>query len=570
MSSSRQSLYGQSSSASKESSVASPVSRDGSARRLPRLAVPSRGSGVLGRWPRLLAALGAGVVLALSFPPYGLWPLAFPAIATLGLVAGGVRARMGAAVGVVFGLGFFAILLSWMRVIGADAWVALTLLESAFLAALGAGLAVTARLRWWPLAHAALWVGAEMLRARLPFGGFPWGRLAFGQAHTPLTPFAAIGGAPLVTFLTALVGTLLAYGVTTAYTTRRPERLLSAGVAVAGVGAIVALGFAVPMPTSGDRSVTVALVQGNVPRLGLDFQGQRMAVVRNHVAATVDLARRVEAGELPRPDLVIWPENATDIDPYRDPEVRSLIDGAVRAVGVPTLVGAVVDGGPQGRPQNAGIVWDPATGPGETYIKRHLVPFGEYVPLRSLLENGISRFDRIPRDFSPGDRVGVLTVGPAKLGDVICFEVAYDDVVRDTVKHGAQAIVVQTNNATYGHTGQTEQQLAISRLRAVEHGRSMLIAATSGISALISPDGSIVERSKEFTRDLIVAPAPLRGGYTLADRVGDVPEWLLAGVGLVALALAIAGGRRKAAPAAPDNVVQPVAQVHESTTSEAS
>src|SRR5262245_62460728 len=118
MSSSRQSLYGQSSSASKESSVASPLSRDGSARRSPRLAVPSRGSGVLGRWPRLLAALGAGVVLALSFPPYGLWPLAFPAIATLSLVAGGVRARMGAAVGMVLGLGFYAIMVSWLHGVG--------------------------------------------------------------------------------------------------------------------------------------------------------------------------------------------------------------------------------------------------------------------------------------------------------------------------------------------------------------------------------------------------------------------------------------------------------------------
>ena len=184
--------------------MASPLSRDGSARRLLRFAAPTRGSGVLRQWPRLLAALGAGLVLALSFPPYGLWPLAFPAIATLSLAANGVRTRTGAAVGMVFGLGFFAILLSWMRVIGVDAWAALTLLESAFLAALGAGLAVTSRLRWWPLAQAALWVGAELLRARLPFGGFPWGRLAFGQAHTPLTPFAALAGTPLVTFLTAL------------------------------------------------------------------------------------------------------------------------------------------------------------------------------------------------------------------------------------------------------------------------------------------------------------------------------------------------------------------------------
>jgi apolipoprotein N-acyltransferase len=161
-----------------------------------------------------------------------------------------------------------------------------------------------------------------------------------------------------------------------------------------------------------------------------------------------------------------------------------------------------------------------------------------------------------------------LTVGPARLGDVICFEVAYDDVVRDVVKHGAQAVVVQTNNATYGHTGQTEQQLAISRLRAVEHGRSMLIAATSGISALISPDGSIVERSTEFTRDLIVAPAALRGGYTLADRIGDAPS----GRWPKSEPIAIGSCNRRAEQGGTDHPGYrcATASVHEGTTSEAS
>ncbi len=527
------------------------------------------------RWVRRGVAAGCGLLLALSFPPSGWWPLAFPAVAGLSLATAGVRARTGALLGLIFGVVFFAVLLDWMQVIGVDAWVTLTLAEAAYMAALGAALAVTARLRWWPLAHAALWVGVELLRARVPLGGFPWGRLAFGQTHTPLTPLAALGGAPLVTFATALVAALLAYVliVTGRVWKAQPgpgvDRFaaLPAGpalAALAGIVAVFGVGLLIPTPVGGERTVRVALVQGNVPRLGLDFQGQRMAVIRNHVEATLDLARRVNAGELPRPDLVIWPENATDIDPYRDAEVRGLIDGAVAAVGVPTLVGAVIDGGPDGRPQNTGIVWDPATGPGETYIKRHLVPFGEYVPFRSVLESGVTRFDRVPRDFAAGNDVGLLDLGPARLGDVICFEVAYDDVVRDTVTAGGQAIVVQTNNATYGRTGQTEQQLAISRLRAVEHGRAMLIAATSGISALVNPDGSIVDRSAEFTRDLIVGDAPLRSARTVADRVGDVPEWLLAAAGLAALILALAQNKRRRRSGAPDTVVEPFDQGGES------
>ncbi|MCI0689712.1 MAG: apolipoprotein N-acyltransferase [Sporichthyaceae bacterium] len=518
-----------------------------SSRARQRLAalVPALGPALArsGRRVRLALAVPAGLILALSFPPYGWWPLALPAVAALSLLTRGVSARAGALIGLIYGLVFFGLLMRWMTVIGPDAWILLSLLEAAFLAPLGAALAVTARLAWWPLAHAALWVGVELLRARIPWGGMPWGRLAFGQAGTPLTPYAALGGAPLVTFAIALVATLLAYLIVMAVTGR--SRITAsvastrAWLALAGLAALLAAPALVPTPTAGDRTVTVALVQGNVPRLGLDFLGQREAVLRNHVGATEELARRVEAGELPKPDLVIWPENSSDIDPYRDPAARALIDHAVRRIGVPTLVGAVIDAPNPDQIYNVGIVWSPATGPGATYIKRHPVPFGEYVPFRAQLERFVSRLERVRRDFVGGDLPGVLDVGPARLGDVICFEVAYDGLVHDVITGGGEALVVQTNNATYGRTGQTEQQLAMSRVRAVEHGRPVLIAATSGISAMIAADGTIVERSAEFVPDLLVHQVPLRSAHTMATRVGAVPEWLLALAGLVATGWAV-------------------------------
>ena len=482
---------------------------------------------------RLAIAAPAGLLLALSFPPYGWWPLA------LSLLTRGVSARAGALIGLIYGLVFFAVLMRWMTVIGPDAWIGLSLLEAAFMVPLGAALAVTARLPGWPLVHAALWVGAELLRARIPWGGMQWGRLAFGQAGTPLTTYAALGGAPLVTFVTALAGAALAYLVVEVGLRRRWR---SAGclVAVAGIAATFGAAAAVPTPTAGQRTVTVALVQGNVPRLGLDFLGQREAVLRNHVRLTDELARRVAAGELPKPDLVIWPENSSDIDPYRDPAARALIDGAVRRVGVPTLVGAVINSPDPDEIYNVG--------PGDQYIKRHPVPFGEYVPFRDLLERYITRLERVRRDFAGGSRPGVLDVGPARLGDVICFEVAYDGLVRDVIRGGGQALVVQTNNATYGRTGQTEQQLAMSRLRAVEHGRPVLIAATSGISAVIAADGTIVQRSAEFVPELLVHQVPLRTGQTVATRVGAVPEWLLALAGLAAVGWAVWAGRPRTRP----------------------
>ena len=237
---------------------------------------------------------------------------------------------------------------------------------------------------------------------------------------------------------------------------------------------------------------------------------------------------------------MVWPENASDIDPFTDPAAYDAIDGAVRDVGVPVLVGAVLQG-PGEKISNAGIVWDPVTGPGERYVKRHPVPFGEYIPFRSLVRRVTSKVDLVPRDFVAGNEVGVLDVGPVRLGDVICFEVVYDDLVRDAVRAGGRLLVVQTNNATFGRSPQTEQQLAMSRLRAVEHGRAVAVAATSGISAVVRPDGSLAHRSQVFSRDVSVTEVPLGDTQTPATRVGAWPELLLS---LLAAAAVVAGVRR--------------------------
>jgi apolipoprotein N-acyltransferase len=470
-------------------------------------------------------ALASGGLLDLAFPPHDLWWLALPAVAALTAVCRGRGAREGMLLGLLHGLGLFVPLLVWTGTIaGAPAWLALVLLEAAFLAGLGAALALVTRLRAWPLWVACCWVLEEAARDRLPFGGFTWGRLAFSQGHTVLTPLAALGGAPLVTFAVAALSAVLI---------ALPRRTALVGPV------LLVLALVVPTPTSG-HDVTVAVVQGNVPRLGLDAFAQRAAVLRNHVEATHQLARDVRAGLTPRPALVLWPENASDLDPYKDAEAATLIDEAVRDVGVPVLVGAVTDG-PGRFVSNRGIVWSPTDGPGASYVKRHPVPFGEYIPFRSLARAVTKKVDLVPRDFTSGGRPGVLDVGPARIADVICFEVAYDGVVRDAVRGGGRLVVVQTNNATFGRSGETSQQLAMGRLRAVEHGRAVVVAATSGISAVIAPDGRLVERSRIFTRDVIVARVPLRSTQTLATRLGALPELLLALLGLGAVAV---GARR--------------------------
>lgn len=493
-------------------------------------------------------AVVSGVALGLAFPPYDLWPLSPLAVAALALLTRGRTARQGAWTGLVFGLPFFLILLKWLHVVGWDAVVGLSFAEALFVALLGAGLALTSRLPAWPLWGACLWVAEEWARDRLPFGGFPWGRLAFANTGSPFTPLAALGGAPLVTFAVALTGTLLAACAAVLWGLRGNGSVRRAVPALEAFGlaaAIAAAGVLVPVPTKADDTVDIAVVQGNVQQAGMDFLGRPMKILDNHATATEKLAADIKAGRAEKPDLVIWPENSSDLDPFQYPQAYDRIDEAVKAIGVPVLVGALVDHpSKKGYVFNEGIVWDPKKGPGASYTKQHPVPFGEYVPFREQLSKIITRFQRVPRDFYPGDHTGLLQVGPAKLGDVICFEVAYDEIVHDTVGAGARALVIQTNNATYGRTGQPEQQLAMSKLRAVEHGRAVVTAATSGISAVVAPDGTVTRRIPEFTQGVVSARIPLRNETTLADRVGAAPEWALAIVGLLSCAAAVIGGRR--------------------------
>jgi len=502
----------------------------------------------------MVGAAAAGGACVLAFPPYDGWPLAVLGVAGLALLTRGVPARRGALLGLVFGVAFFTPLLSWSGLfVGPAPWLLLAASQAAFTAGLGAGLAVVSRLPAWPVWAAMLWVAEEAARSRLPFGGFPWGRLAFSQADSPLSWLAGYGGAPLVTLAVALAGTLLAALAAAAALPRRssPPRdgrgFGQVGPALAGlVGVAAAAGAASAAgdwQTAPARTVTVAVVQGNVPRLGLDFNAQRQAVLRNHVDATARLAADVTAGRAPRPDLVLWPENASDIDPLRSPDARALIDGAARAVGVPILVGTLADGPTPDTIRNVGIVWDPVTGPGERYVKRHPVPFGEYIPLRPIARLVSREVDRVGRDFVGGDRPGRLTVGPVTVGDAICFEVAYDGLVRDVA--GSDLLVVQTNNATFGRGAETWQQLAMGRLRAIEHGRTVLVAATSGVSAVIGPDGHVPARSDVFTADVLVRAVEVRGGSTLATRLGAGPEWVAVAAALGALVAAATGTRRR-------------------------
>lgn len=511
---------------------------------------------------RVSTAAGTGVLLYIGAPPRELWWLAPMAFAVLWAVLHGQSARAGFGYGFAFGLGFFVPLLSWVgELVGPLPWLALATVEALVLALAGAGVAVVSRMPAAPVWAAGVWVAAEALIARAPFGGFPWGRVAFGQPTGVFLPVAAIGGAPLLTAAVVLtgfgVGELLRR-VTRGYPRLRHRpawfavpALLAVAPVVTGVVAASLVGT-----TTIDGQAVVALVQGNVPRAGLDFNAQRRAVLDNHVARTMQLAADVAAGRYPRPALVIWPENSSDIDPLRNPDARAVINRAARAIGVPILVGAVLRTG-DGHYTNTMIVWDPRTGPGERHDKRRVQPFGEYVPYRDFFRLFSSYVDRAS-NFVPGSGDGAVDLGPVRVGVATCYEVVFDDLVRQSVLSGAQLLAVPTNNATFGFTEMTYQQQAIARVRAVEHGRTVLVAATSGVSAVIAPDGTVEQHTNLFTPDALVARVPLRSGTTLATRLGPVPEWILVTLGVLGVAARVvhsrssAGDRRGRVPAKED------------------
>jgi len=499
----------------------------------------------------LAVALTGGLALTAAFPPIGLWPLApaGPALLAVALWRRGLRASLLA--GLVFGLAFFVPLLSWLLNVAWYAWLALAVAEAVIFAVLAVGQRLLLDLRAWPLAVAGWWVCAEALRSRWPYA-FPWGRLAMSQAGTPAAPWAAVGGAPLLSFLVALAGTTLAWALLVperrAGLRRRALRLLAfagaAGLALAGVL------LPVDQPPPGTPTAVVAAVQGNVPHArSLSGLLRASTVTLNHAAATTALAARVRAGAAPAPSLVIWPENSTDLDPTYYPQVYSTIAGAVNAIHRPVLVGTLL----ANPVRNAGVLWLPGHGPGQTYVKRQLVPFGEYIPFRGLLKHVTSLVNLQPQNFTAGHRAVVFRAGRIRLGDVICYEVGFDGLVSSEVKAGANLLTVQTNDATFevdGQRGETLQQLAMARIRAVESNRAVVVASTTGVSAIIAPDGRLIAHSGTWQRAVLEARVPLVSQRTLADRIGGWPEGVIVALTVAALAWAAAAAVRRRRTAA--------------------
>lgn len=531
------------------------------------------GRALVQRLPALGGTILAGLALCFSFPPFGWWYTAILSFALLGwvLTRPSTTAAGGLGYGLLFGLVFYVPLLPWISgLVGAAPWLALSLAEALFPALFALLAVLVRRLPGWPLWFAGLWSAVEWLKSTVPFGGFPWGVVGFSQTESPLLPLAYLGGAPLVSFAVVLLGfsvsamTLEVIGWWHRDAVARaaaPPAVILPGLCIC----LVLLSTALAWPhvrTSGvgagdDPPVTVAVVQGNVPRLGLEFNAQRRAVLDNHVAETLRLAREVRQGRVPQPMLVIWPENSSDIDPLVNADAEELISIAAAAIEAPVLVGGVLAAPGYSRDNpvstNSVIVWNPETGAADRHDKQIVQPFGEYLPWRSFFSRLSPYADRAGY-FIPGQGSGVVRAAGIPVGIATCWEVIFDRAPRESVRNGAQLLAVPTNNATFDEA-MSEQQLAFGRLRAVEHDRYVVVAGTTGISAVIAPDGRELARTGFFESAFLDQQIRLKTSLTPATRFGPIIEGVLVAIGVVGVLGAIlhngsfAGlrGRRSAA-----------------------
>lgn len=482
---------------------------------------------------RCALALLGGAVLAAAFEPLGYALLLPVGVAAHLLVLHGLAPRRAVWPSLAFGVGFIFLVMIWMKdsVPGPGAWLAMCALEAAFFAPLGAGLALAVRLPAWPVVAAVWWVAVESVRSVWPLSGMPFGRLAFATAGTPWAEALPYAGATGVSLLVALTGTTAAWALL-----RVREAPVRVAVAAAGLAGATALPVVLPWQFVADGEATVAVVQGNVPGDGRDLVGHHREVTQNHVRLTEELAARVAAREEAAPDFVLWPENSTAVDPFTDRSTNAGITAATDAVGVPVVVGAMVDHEDPDLVLNQGIVWHPGRGAQDRYTKRHPVPFGEYIPFRdTLVPSDMGRMREISRDMVRGTRVEPLDVGGIAVTDAICFDVAYDEGIAAQTSRGGRMLVVQTSNAMFTGTSQIDQQFEITRLRAQETGRWVAVAAVNGVSGIVRPDGHVVDSAAARTEDVLVERVALSSQVTPAVRMGTLPAKVL--VGLVVLHL---------------------------------
>jgi apolipoprotein N-acyltransferase len=436
----------------------------------------------------MVTAPFAAFLASAAFEPIGLWFLVIFGFALYLRKMQTVRKPI--LYSFVFGLLLNAIVLYWSgKYVGLLPWLLLAFLMSLFYLPVG----------WMFKKSKSIWLSAltllimEELRSRFPFGGFGWTRIAFSQVESPALPIVSVGGVIALSAFTILVSTFL---------TKLNLKNLAFLFLI-----FVAANF-LPNNPEGSGSVKLLAIQGNTPEVGLGFNSRPKAVFDLHIKATQEFAK----GNY---DAIVWPENAIDIDPNDNPEIAREITSLNRSLKAPLIAGVVTRSG--GNPQNASILYSELGVAESIYLKRGLTPFGEYIPIRAIAEF-VSPLAKTVTDFIPGNGRVTHKISGSKIGPIICYEIIDDDLVRDMAKN-SQALIVQNNNATFANTAQSAQQLAITRIRAVEHSRYILSVSTIGMSAFIDNNGRVLSKTLENGKSFLAGQLLMSDHITLVNRI---------------------------------------------------
>ncbi|WP_122787769.1 apolipoprotein N-acyltransferase [Cutibacterium modestum] len=479
-------------------------------------------------WLRGVAAFTAGVATGTGFQPLGWWILVIPGLTALILLVRTTTGRAAAGLGYLFGIGLFTTTIAWVGVMGPPVAVLLIAVMALWCLIAGWAIRCVSVLPKAPVWQAMVWTATEVGAAAVPLGGFGWVRLAWTVVDTPWVGILRWAGSVGTSFLVALAAGLLARVVSTrGRSQRRTSIVLVAEFLVVALMGTVCVTLA-NHRSPHQRYARVLVVQGGVDgTAGPYAMGYARSVTDNHLSQTIMAVAEQRVSGSPAPDMVLWPENSTDVDPVLDFESHQIVMGALALSNRPILVGAVTDGPGNDERQTTSMWWPPSSPQStSTYHKRNLVPFGEWIPARSFFLPLIPVLKNIGRQSVPGTSPGVLDATIAgqqvSIGVVACFEVAYDDTVADAVRHGAKILAVQSNNSSFIGTSQTPQQWQITRARAVETGRHIVVSTTNSFSGLVNPDGSVALRTNEGGHTNFTVTMPLESGLTIGVQIAPL------------------------------------------------